>query len=38
MELVARESRSQKYFELKGRKVNFFSYEFFEKLRKSLEV
>ena len=29
---------SQKYFELKGRKVNFFSNEFFEKLRKSLEV
>ena len=31
-------SRSQKYFELKGRKVIFFSNEFFEKLRKSLEV
>ena len=31
-------SSSQKYFELKGRKVNFFSNEFFEKLRKSLEV
>ena len=31
-------SRSQKYFELKGGKVNFFSNEFFEKLRKSLEV
>ena len=31
-------SSSQKYFASNGRKVNFFSTEFFEKLRKSLEV
>ena len=31
-------SSLQKYFEMKGRKVSFFSDEIFEKLRKSLDI
>ena len=31
-------SSLQKYFEMKGRKVNFFSGEAFGKLRKSLDI